>query len=81
MTPEGIERFLDNIKLRAQDLYIDLDEEKGIMQEAVDSGVPSIPPNPFLRQACAIESEVKKVVSVMLEQFCVNHGEIDLDEY
>ncbi|MBU0553198.1 hypothetical protein KKF91_15130 [Myxococcota bacterium] len=87
MDPELIQKFLDQIRLRAMDdAYIDVDEEKEIMSEALKMGFSLDDAQSVLRQGCqqygyGRESELSEIVEICLQQFCANDGKIDIDEF
>ncbi len=82
-----VEKFMQNVKLRAyDDAYIDLKEEKEILQGAVNDGLDVDSARMFLMEAClryqyALESDIRGILDIILERFCLNDGKIDIDEY
>ena len=87
MDPSKIEKFIEEVKLRAyDDAYIDAVEEKEIYQAAIQDGVKIEQAQALLKQACAryqfgLESQLKGMLEIVLEQFCENDGKIDIGEY
>ena len=86
-TPAEIEKFIQRVKFRGyDDAYIDKDEEKAIYGEAINDGMDMDEAHSLLRQACArnqfaLESNIRSTLEVVLDQFCVNDGKIDLGEF
>lgn len=80
-------RFVEEIKLRAyDDRYIDLAEEKEILQIAIQEGIGVDSARSLLRQACeqqgyVIESLLNEKAKTLLEQFASNDGSIDKKEF
>ena len=87
MDPKQIENFIEQVKLRAfDDAYIDAKEEKEIYEAAIKDGVKIEQAQALLKQACAryqfgLESDMKSMLEIVLEQFCENDGKIDVEEY
>lgn len=87
MDPELIQKFVDQIRLRAlDDAYIDVDEEKEIMSEALKLGFSLDDAQSVVRQACqnlgyGRETELSEIVEICMQQFCANDGKIDLGEF
>lgn len=87
LSPERIEAFIEQVRSRAfDDAYIDPAEEQEIMNFAATQGLDPLDAKALLRQACsrhqfALESEVEGILTIVLEQFCVNNGVIDRQEF
>lgn len=88
MDSEAIKkRFVEEIKLRAyDDQYIDISEEKNILQIAVKKGVSIDSAIQTLRQVCQnnnyiIESVLNEKGKEILAQFAENDGVIDKKEF
>ena len=80
-------RFLEEVKLRAyDDRYIDVDEEKEIIQIAIENGVGVDAARNGLRQVCennnyVIESALNEAAKDILQQFAENDGVVDKREF
>jgi hypothetical protein len=80
-------RFVDQVKLRAyDDRYIDKQEEKDILKEAVGNGLSLDIARSALVQVCdkedyVMESMLDQKVREMLEQFAGNDGHVDKKEF
>lgn len=80
-------RFLEEVKLRAyDDRYIDVDEEKEIIQIAIENGVSVDAARNGLRQVCEsnnyiIESALNEAAKDILQQFAENDGHVDQREF
>lgn len=80
-------RFIEEIKLRAyDDRYIDVTEEKEILQIAIKEGMSVDSARALLRQVCEtqgyiIESLLNEKAKTLLEQFSSNDGSIDKKEF
>jgi hypothetical protein len=80
-------RFVEEIKLRAyDDKYIDKDEEREILQQAIQMGVSVDSARGALFQVCesngyVVESKVLGQVKDIVETFAGNDGHIDQKEF
>jgi hypothetical protein len=80
-------RFVNEIKLRAyDDKYIDRNEEREILQIAIQLGVSIDSARGALAQVCAensyvLESAVLKIVKDQVEAAAANDGKIDENEF
>ena len=88
MSPEEIRtRFVDEIKLRAyDDKYIDKNEEREILQIAIQLGVGIDSARSALVQVCdehsyVMESVVNKMIKDQVESAFGNDGQIDQKEF
>ena len=80
-------RFVNEIKLRAyDDKYVDRDEEREILQIAVQLGVTIDSARPALAQVCdanryVLESAVLKVIKDQIEAAMGDDGRVDQQEF
>ncbi len=80
-------RFVEEIKLRAyDDKYIDKNEEREILQIAIQQGVGVDSARSALAQVCenhnyVLESKVLSEVKDLIETFASNDGRIDEKEF
>jgi hypothetical protein len=80
-------RFVEEVKLRAyDDKYIDKDEEREILQIAIQQGVGVDPARAALAQVCeangyVLESKVLSEIKDLIETFASNDGKIDEKEF
>src|SRR5439155_23757291 len=80
-------RFVEEVKLRAyDDKYIDKNEEREILQIAIQQGVGVDAGRSALAQVCeaqgyVLESQVLNKVKEVLETFAENDGKIDQKEF
>src|SRR4051812_36951409 len=80
-------KFVEQIKLRAyDDKYIDKNEEREILQLAIQQGVTVDSARSALAQVCeangyVIESRVLNEVKDLIETFASNDGKIDEKEF
>src|SRR5205807_5593859 len=80
-------RFVEEVKLRAyDDKYIDKNEEREILQIAIQQGVGVDSGRSALAQVCeaqgyVLESNVLKRLKEVLETFAENDGKIDQKEF
>jgi hypothetical protein len=80
-------RFVEEIKLRAyDDKYIDKDEEREILQQAIQMGVSVDSARGALFQVCEsngyiVESRVLGQLKDLIDTFAGNDGHIDHKEY
>ena len=80
-------RFVEEIKLRAyDDKYIDKDEEREILQQAIQMGVSVDSARGALFQVCEnngyiVESRVLSQVKDIIDTFAGNDGHIDEKEF
>ena len=80
-------RFVEEVKLRAyDDKYIDKDEEREILQIAIQQGVGVDAGRSALAQVCeaqgyVLESVALNKVKEVLETFAQNDGKIDQKEF
>jgi hypothetical protein len=88
MTEEEIKkRFVNEIKLRAyDDKYIDKNEEREILQIAIQHGISIETARATLIQVCsensyAIESVILKQIKDQIESFAGNEGMMELKEF
>lgn len=88
MSVEEIKRkFIENVKLRAyDDKFVDLKEEKQILEYGIESGLSLDQSQALLIQAAeqfgyAIESVADKKTEEILTQFASNDGVIDKKEF
>ena len=87
MDASKIEKFIETVKIRAyDDAYIDAGEEKEIYDAAIADGMKLDQARALLKQACAryqfgLESDLRGMLAIVLEQFCENDGKIDVGEY
>ena len=79
--------FVEQIKLRAyDDKYIDRNEEREILQYALQQGVTVDSARAALAQVCeansyVLESAVRKQLKDLVETFATNDGKIDEKEF
>jgi hypothetical protein len=88
VTPEEIKkRFVNEIKLRGyDDRYIDRDEEREILQIAIQLGVTIDSARGALAQVCeaegyVLEAAVLRLVRDQIEAAAANDGRIDRQEF
>ncbi len=88
MTPEEIKkRFVNEIKLRGyEDRYIDRNEEREILQIAIQLGVNIDSARGALAQVCeaegyVLETAVLRLVREQIEAAAANDGRIDRQEF
>jgi len=88
MTLEEVKRqFLEQVKLRAyDDKYIDKNEEREILQFALQHGVTVDSARAALFQVCesngfVVESQVLNKIKELVEQFASNDGKVDEKEF
>lgn len=88
MTLEEVKRqFLDQVKLRGyDDKYIDKNEEREILQFALQHGVVFESARSALAQVCenngyVLESQVSAKIKELIETFASNDGKIDEKEF
>ena len=88
MSVEDIKkRFVNEIKLRAyDDKYIDKNEEREILQTALQAGVTVDSARAALAQVCeansyVLESKVLNEIKDLIETFASNNGKIDEKEF
>ena len=80
-------RFVNEIKLRAyDDKYVDRDEEREILQIAVQLGVSIESARPALAQVCdanryVLESAVLRVIKDQIEAAMGDDGKVDQQEF
>jgi hypothetical protein len=80
-------QFVEEIKLRAyDDKYVDKNEEREILQKAIQMGVSVDSARGALAQVCemngyVLESSAIKQAKDMMEQFATNDGTVDEKEY
>lgn len=80
-------QFVEQVKLRAyDDKYIDRNEEREILQQALQQGVTVDSARAALAQVCesngyVLESKVLNHVKELVEQFANNDGKIDQKEF
>jgi DNA-directed RNA polymerase beta subunit len=80
-------RFVEEIKLRAyDDKYIDKDEEREILQQAIQMGVSVDSARAALAQVCEAnsyiqESKVLSQIKDLIDTFAGNDGHIDHKEF
>jgi hypothetical protein len=80
-------RFVEEVKLRAyDDKYIDKNEEREILQIAIQQGVSVDSARAALGQVCesngyVVESKVLSEVKDLIETFAQNDGSIDEKEF
>lgn len=80
-------RFVDEIKLRAyDDKYVDKNEEREILQVAIQQGISIDSARAALAQVCdhhgyILESEVLREVKQQVETAAGNDGKIDQKEF
>ena len=80
-------RFVEEVKLRAyDDKYIDKNEEREILQIALQSGVTVDSARAALAQVCesngyVLESKVLSEIKDLIETFASNDGKIDEKEF
>lgn len=80
-------RFVEAIQLRARDdLYIDKDEEREILQGAIQQGVSVESARSALAQVCdargyVLESAALKQVRDLIDTFAGNDGRVDEKEF
>ncbi len=80
-------RFIEEVKLRAyDDKFIDVAEEKEILQIAISAGITIDSAISALRQVCEnngyiVEAVLDSKAKEMLEQFSGNDGVIDKKEF
>ncbi len=77
------QRFNEEVKLRAyDDHYIDLKEEKEILQIGIQQGMTLAQSQDILRFVCrkegyAVESVIEEQIDTLLTQFASSNGKID----
>src|ERR1700694_1174449 len=88
MSLDDVKRqFVEQVKLRAyDDKYIDRNEEREILQLALQQGVTVDSARSALAQVCenngyVLESAVLNKVNELVEQFATNDGKIDQKEF
>jgi hypothetical protein len=80
-------RFVEEVKLRAyDDKYIDRNEEREILQIAIQQGISVDSARAALGQVCdangyVVESKVLSEVKDLIETFAQNDGKIDEKEF
>jgi len=80
-------RFVEEVKLRAyDDKYIDKNEEREILQIAIQQGIGVDPARAALGQVCeaqsyVLESKVLSQVKDLLDTFASNDGHVDEKEF
>jgi hypothetical protein len=80
-------RFVEEVKLRAyDDKYIDKNEEREILQIALQAGVTVDSARAALAQVCeantyVLESKVLNEIKDLIETFASNDGKIDEKEF
>jgi hypothetical protein len=80
-------RFVEEIKIRAyDDKYVDKNEEREILQTAVQMGVTVDSARGALAQVCeannyVLESNVLRQIKDIMDQFSANDGKIDEKEF
>ena len=80
-------RFVEEVKLRAyDDKYIDRNEEREILQYALQQGVTVDSARAALAQVCeanayVLESKVLNEIKDLIETFASNDGKIDEKEF
>ena len=80
-------RFVEEVKLRAyDDKYIDKNEEREILQIAIQSGISVDSARAALGQVCdandyVMESKVISQVKELLDTFAGNDGQVDEKEF
>jgi hypothetical protein len=80
-------QFVEQVKLRAyDDKYIDRNEEREILQLALQQGVTVDSARSALAQVCenngyVLESAVLNKVKEIIEQFATNDGKVDQKEF
>ncbi len=80
-------QFVEQVKLRAyDDKYIDKDEEREILQLAIQQGVTVDSARSALAQVCesngyVIESRVLNEVKDLIDTFASNDGKVDEKEF
>jgi hypothetical protein len=80
-------RFVEEVKLRAyDDKYIDKNEEREILQIALQAGITVDSARAALAQVCeangyVLESKVLSEIKDLLETFATNDGKIDEKEF
>src|SRR5438094_190213 len=80
-------RFVEEVKLRAyDDKYIDKNEEREILQIAIQQGIGVDPARAALQQVCdtqgyVLESRVLNQIKDLLDTFASNDGKIDEKEF
>ena len=80
-------RFVEEVKLRAyDDKYIDKNEEREILQIALQSGVTVDSARAALAQVCesngyVLESKVLSEIKDLIDTFASNDGKIDEKEF
>jgi len=80
-------QFVEQVKLRAyDDKYIDRNEEREILQLALQQGVTVDSARSALAQVCenngyVLESKVLNKVKELIEQFANNDGKVDQKEF
>ena len=80
-------RFVEEVKLRAyDDKYIDKNEEREILQTALQAGVTVDSARAALAQVCeansyVLESKVLNEIKDLIETFASNDGKIDEKEF
>ncbi len=86
-TPNTLQLLVENIKLRGfDDQYIDLSEEKEILQQAVQNGITVASARQSLAQTCdecgyVLESRAREAIKDILATFAENDGKVDEKEY
>ena len=88
MTLDEVKRqFVEQVKLRAyDDKYIDKNEEREILQIAIQQGITVDSARAALAQVCeansyVLESRVLSVVKDLIDTFASNDGKIDEKEF
>jgi hypothetical protein len=80
-------RFVEEVKLRAyDDKYIDKNEEREILQIAIQQGIGVDPARAALQQVCdtqgyVLESRVLSQLKDLVDTFASNDGKIDQKEF
>jgi hypothetical protein len=80
-------RFVEEVKLRAyDDKYIDKNEEREILQIAIQQGIGVDPARAALAQVCdahdyVLESRVLSQLKDLVDTFASNDGKIDEKEF
>ncbi|MFN4260960.1 MAG: hypothetical protein ACK4RK_16830 [Gemmataceae bacterium] len=80
-------RFVEEIKLRAyDDQYVDKDEEREILQIAIQQGISVDSARAALSQVCdqqgyVLESAALRQIKDLIDTFAGNDGKVDEKEY
>lgn len=80
-------RFVDEIKLRAyEDKYVDKNEEREILQVAIQQGIGIDSARSALQQVCEhqgyiLESSLMKMIKDQVETAAGNDGKVDQKEF